>query len=97
MEALNQAALRISLQGAYDMSSGEALRRQLAPAERADAVTIDLTGVTYAGTTLLNALVTLRKRMRGRGNSGAIRLVGGSAGIRKVLTITRLDQVFDVA
>lgn len=97
MEGLRLAALTVRLQGEYDLSSHEALRRQLAGAERAEAVTIDLSEVSYAGTTLLNALLTLRKRMRQRGNSGTIRLVGGSAGIRKVLTITRLDRVFDVA
>lgn len=97
MEGLHQAAVTISLQGAYDISSRERLRRVLLPAERADRAVIDLSQVTYAGTTLLNALIHLRKRMRAHGRPGAIRLVGSNAGIRRVLTITRLDGVFEVA
>lgn len=97
MEGLHQAAVTVSLEGAYDISSRDTLRRLLAPAEGADQAVIDLSGVTYAGTTLLNALLNLRKRMRKHGTQGAIRLVGSSANIRKVLTITRLDRVFEVA
>lgn len=97
MEGLHQAAVTISLQGAYDISSREDLRRLLAPAEQADAAVIDLSNVTYAGTTLLNALLHLRKCMRDRGNRGAIRLVGSSESIRRILTVTRLDNVFEIA
>lgn len=97
MEGLHQAAVTISLQGAYDISSREDLRRLLAPAEQADAAVIDLSNVTYAGTTLFNALLHLRKRMRDRGNRGAIRLVGSSESIRRILTVTRLDNLFEIA
>ena len=97
MGGLNPAAITISLEGAYDISSRDALRRLFAPVERADAAIIDLSAVTYADTTLLNALLNLRERMRARGNNGAIRLVGSSANMRKILTITRLDRLFEVA
>lgn len=97
MEALHQAAVIVSLQGAYDINSGNALRRLLATGEAADQVVVDLSAVTYAGTTLINALLNLRKNMRKHGSSGAIRLIGSSANIRRVLTITRLDRVFEVA
>lgn len=97
MEGLHQAAVTVSLQGAYDISSRNALRRMLAQAEEADQAIIDISAVTYAGTTLINALLNLRKSMRKHGHEGAIRLVGSSANIRKVLTITRLDRVFEVA
>ena len=97
MEGFDRAAITVALQGAYDISSSERLRRSLAPAERAEAAVIDLSGVTYAGTTLLNGLLHLRKRMQTRGHRGAIRLVGSSANIRRILTITHLDRVFDVA
>lgn len=96
MEGLHQAAVTVSLQGAYDISSRNTLRRVLAPAEAADQAIIDLSAVTYAGTTLINALLNLRKRMRKHGREGVIRLVGSSANIRRVLTITRLDRVFEV-
>ncbi|HET9096972.1 MAG TPA: STAS domain-containing protein [Candidatus Baltobacteraceae bacterium] len=97
MEGLHQAAVTVSLKGEYDINSRNALRRLLASAEGADQAIIDLSAVTYAGTTLINALLNLRKRMRKQGREGAIRLVGSSANIRKVLTITRLDRVFEVA
>lgn len=97
MERSHQAAITVSLKGEYDISSRNALRRLLASAEDADQAIIDLSAVTYAGTTLINALLNLRKRMRKQGREGAIRLVGSSANIRKVLTITRLDRVFEIA
>lgn len=96
MDGYHQAAVTISLQGALDITARETLRRQLSKAENADQAIIDLSGVTYAGTTLLNALLGLRKHMRAHGTPGAIRLVGTSAHIRKVLTITNLDRVFEV-
>jgi len=97
MEALELAAVLVSLDGDFDISSRDTLRKLLAKAEQADAAVIDLSGVTYAGTTLLNALISLRKRMRLHGREGAIRLVGSSAHMRKLLTITALDRVFEVA
>lgn len=97
MKGLQQAVVTVFLQGAYDISSRNALRRLLAGAQDSDRAIIDLSAVTYAGTTLINALLGLRKRMRKHGGEGAIRLVGSSANIRKVLTITRLDRVFEVA
>jgi len=97
MEALEQAAVLVSLEGDFDISSRDTLRKLLARAEQADTAVIDLSGVTYAGTTLLNALLSLRKRMRLHGREGAIRLVGSSTHMRKLLTITALDRLFDVA
>jgi anti-anti-sigma factor len=97
MDEYRSAAVVISLRGALDITARDTLRRQLSPAENAEEAVIDLSGVTYAGTTLLNALLGLRKRMRTRGRSGAIRLVGTSSNLRRVLTITNLDRVFDVA
>lgn len=87
----------VSLKGVYDINSRDALRRLLAPAETAEEAIIDLSGVTYAGTTLFNALISLHKKMRNRGNTGAIRLVGSSAHVRRLLTITCLDHLFEVA
>jgi anti-anti-sigma factor len=97
MQGLQQAAVTVSLRGEFDISSGDSLRRELARAEYADAAIIDLSGVTYAGTTLLNALLALQKSMRKHGGEGAIRIVGTSPHLRKVLTITSLDRLFEVA
>jgi anti-anti-sigma factor len=97
MAASEQTAVTIALRGALDINSREALRRQLSAAQNADQVVIDLSNVTYAGTTLINALLALRQNMRRRGTSGRIRLIGADAQLRKILAITCLDSIFDVA
>jgi anti-anti-sigma factor len=97
MDALHEGHVCVSLAGAYDISSQPALRRLLSPAERADAAVIDMSQVTYGGTTLFNALIALRKSMRRHGGSGAIRLVGTSPHMRKLLAVTCLDRLFEVA
>jgi anti-anti-sigma factor len=97
MKGSNLSAVALSLEGAFDVSSVSALRRLFAPAERADTVVIDLSGVTYAGTTLFNALIRLRKSMRQHGGAGAIRLVGASSHMRRLLAVTSLDRLFEVA
>lgn len=96
MQGLQQAAVTVSLQGAFDITSREALRRQLSKAEKAQEAIIDVSGVTYAGTTLFNALIVLHKNMRKHGSEGAIRIIGSSAHVRKLLTITCLDHIFEV-
>lgn len=97
MDALCEAAATVSLQGALDITASEALKRELLPLETADRAVIDLSRVTYAGTTLLNALLALRKSMKQHGARGGIRLVGASPHVRRLLTITNLDRVFEVA
>jgi anti-anti-sigma factor len=97
MEALQKGAIALSLEGAFDVSSQLALKRQLSVAERADAAIIDISQVTYAGTTLFNALIALRKAMRRHGGTGAIRLTGTNAHMRKLLAVTCLDRLFEVA
>jgi anti-anti-sigma factor len=93
---VSEATIRIALSGAYDISSSDSLRYLLAAGERAAGVIVDVSGVTYAGTTLLNALLHLRSRMRANGKEGVIRLAGTSPQLRKILRITHLDRVFDV-
>lgn len=97
MKGSNKSAVALSLEGAFDVSSLPALRRLLAEAERADEAVIDISRVTYAGTTLFNALIGLHKTMRRHGGSGAIRLVGSSAHMRRLLAVTSLDRLFEVA
>jgi anti-anti-sigma factor len=87
----------LSLEGAFDVSSLPALKRLLSRAERADAAVIDISRVTYAGTTLFNALIGLHKSMKRHGGSGAIRLVGTSAHMRRLLAVTSLDRLFEIA
>jgi anti-anti-sigma factor len=96
MPVFHEALVTIALRGAYDISSADALRRALSRGIYADTVIVDVSAVTYAGTTLLNALLDLRARMREHGSAGVIRLVGSSASLRRILSITRLDRVFDV-
>ncbi|HKU68541.1 MAG TPA: STAS domain-containing protein [Candidatus Baltobacteraceae bacterium] len=97
MEPLRSGAVTVSLHGDIDVSSARALKRLLSEAEDADAAVIDLSDVTYAGTTLFNALIALHKNMRRHGGEACIRIVGSSAQMRRLLTITCLDNLFDVA
>jgi anti-anti-sigma factor len=97
MEALHKGAVTVSLRGDFDISSARALAQLLAEAEDADAAIIDVSNVTYAGTTLFNALIALHNTMRRRGGKGSIRIVGSSAHMRRLLTITCLDDLFEVA
>lgn len=96
MDTLRRPAVAISLHGDIDIDTVKTLRRRLAPAETADEAIIDLSQVTYAGTTLINGLLDLRKRMLKHGAAGAIHLVGSSPHFRKVLTITKLDRIFQI-
>jgi anti-anti-sigma factor len=97
METLHRGVVSVSLQGEFDVSSGRKLRQILSRAEFADAAIVDISNVTYAGTTLFNALIALRESMRKHGGEGAIRIVGSSAHMRRLLTITCLDHLFEVA
>jgi anti-anti-sigma factor len=97
MHTLDRGVVTISLDGDIDVCSRRKLRQLLSQAEFADAAIVDISNVTYAGTTLFNALIALRESMRRHGGEGAIRIVGSSAHMRRLLTITCLDHLFEVA
>jgi anti-anti-sigma factor len=90
-------AVVIALHGELDISRESDLDRALAGAEWANRATLDLSRVSFASTTLLNAVLRLRRKMRGHGRAGAIRIVGCAPHVRRIFRLTRLDTLFEVA
>lgn len=60
-----------------------------------EVLTIDAHGVGFAGSSAINALVRARATALAQGTE--LRLGPVSASLDRVLAITRLDQVFDIA
>lgn len=94
--ALREDGPTIYLEGEIDISRQGDLERLLRPAERSDSATLDFTRVSFASTTLLNAVIRLHNHMREHGGAGKIRIVGCAPHVRRVLTLTHLDSVFEI-
>lgn len=85
----------ITLAGEFDIYSADALVQALAPAnDRADVV-VDLTAVRYLDSTALTAFIRMRKR-RTIANLGPCRLVGLNANLRRLFSVTHLDEVWPI-
>ncbi len=84
----------ISLQGDWDIARRDELERLLTPAydEPGDLI-VDLQTVNYADSTILAALILLRKR-RGTKGLPLPRLVIGTRQVRRLFSIAGLDQAF---
>lgn len=81
-------------QGEIDLATGPDLRHQLAEAtgRPSPRVLVDLTAVTFMDSTGLNALVRALRTAQAAG--GDIRLVGACARVRRVIDLSRLDELF---
>ena len=55
---------------------------------------LDFSGVAYASSTMLQQLVTLRRKMQSRG--GVLTLVHVGSYVREVLVTTKLQQILDI-
>jgi anti-anti-sigma factor len=63
--------------------------------ETESVVILDLSGVRYVDTTLLNALIRIRNHAKRGSGNGAIRLVAHpSNNVRRLLAITKFDRIF---
>jgi anti-anti-sigma factor len=85
----------IPLCGELDTDSANALRARLAQASidfDGEAVTLDMSGVTFIDSTGLGILVGATRSMRSTG--GDIRLAGCRPGMVRVLSIAGLDRFF---
>lgn len=94
---LSQNGITITLEGEIDISRERELERVLEPAEWAERATLDFSRVSFASTTLINAVIRLHNHMREHGRSGAIRIVGCKPHVKRVLSLAHLDSVFDIA
>lgn len=84
----------IGLKGDWDISRRDELERLLEPAYAWPAgVVIDMSGVDYADSTILAALVVLRNRRRSK-KLPLPALVVASRQVRRLLSISGLDEAF---
>jgi anti-sigma B factor antagonist len=96
VESPADASVVFALCGDFDISSKAALSRALdSTGDGAAAVTIDLSETTFLDASTLAVLAKLQRQRQERGAS-AVRVVGPNPHVRKILSITKLDRVFDV-
>ncbi|HET9393086.1 MAG TPA: STAS domain-containing protein [Candidatus Rubrimentiphilum sp.] len=84
----------VRLEGDWDIARRDELERLLGPVSDAPSeVILDLASVNYADSTILAELVVLRNRRRTK-NLPLPRLVIGSPQVRRLFSISGLDQAF---
>jgi anti-anti-sigma factor len=88
-----QADRRIELDGEYDLSRKDELTSIFASLEPDGPATIDLTKVSYVDSTFLHVLATLHFRLKEHG----VTLVGANSQVRRLLSIVKFDQLFQIA
>lgn len=85
---------RLELDGEYDLARKEELASLFAALDPNGAVEVDLSRVTYLDSMVLNELAILATRCQG--GSNAVTLTGPNQYIRRILRITRFDELFRV-
>lgn len=84
----------IAVQGELDLSNTPLFRDVLNNIESAPLVILDLSELTFIDSTGIGAIAQFGKRIRDAG--GALHVVAKHTAVRKVLSITSLDQHFPV-
>lgn len=84
----------VSLHGELDLSNAHLLRAALEKVPLVSLVAIDMSDLTFIDSTGLGAIAQFGKRVRDA--DGGLYLVVTRPAIRKVLSITSLDQHFSV-
>ena len=90
--------VRVSFHGgdALDAANAAEIKHAVLPAlADASSVVIDLGGVDFIDSAGVGVLVAVYKTMRSRG--GRARYCGLRPGVRAVLAIIRLDEIFEIA
>jgi anti-anti-sigma factor len=93
---LSDRGVTITLEGEIDISREIELERTLRPAEWADRATLDFSNVSFASTTLINAIVRLHNHIRQHGRTGTIRIIGCAPHVKRVLKLAHLDSIFEI-
>ena len=88
------AVVTIRLSGEFDIATRDRLASLLRPAELADTAIIDMSETTYMDSTALSCLIHLKKQLLQR--DGAVHLVGVRPNVRRVFTICKLDELFEI-
>lgn len=83
------------LEGDIDIASSMTLREELLQAapDGSEHVVVDLSGVGFMDSSGLAALVGIWKAVR---DHGSFRIAGPNATVTRVLTITGMEDVFDI-
>jgi anti-sigma B factor antagonist len=93
LEAVDGCAVVIAI-GEIDIHTSAALREALTTAaETSDRIILDLSDVTFLDSTGIGVMVHALNLSRKR-SGGSLCLVGPQAVVRRVLTVTRLNEVF---
>jgi anti-anti-sigma factor len=86
----------VIVSGELDLTTCDALQQHVAVlVDPRHLVTIDLRDVTFMDSTGLRALWTIHQNLLASG--GHLRLKSPSDSVRRVLEITRLEAIFDIA
>lgn len=80
--------------GEFDVAQAERLNDVLAVAAKAESVVLDLSSVTYMDSTMLNALVTFRRRRAELGYHDHVPIEGAGPLIRRLFSLVHLDKIF---
>jgi anti-anti-sigma factor len=85
----------VTLKGEYDISRAHELDEVFAGAHQAKKVVIDFRLVTYIDSTVLTKLLQLKKSLSLPGQSDVIELRNVSPTVRRVFTVSGLDDLFE--
>ncbi|MFC4908556.1 STAS domain-containing protein [Actinomadura gamaensis] len=86
----------VTATGELDLYTAPRLQAALAALlrDRADRITVDLSGVEFCDSTGMNVLLSAMKRIKEQG--GALELAAPRPAVRRILQVTGLDTVFTV-
>lgn len=95
MSELSDDQLTIHVEGRFDYSLHQRFRQCYEQLETAPAAyTVDLGKATYMDSSALGMLLLLREH--GGGDDAKVRLVNCSPDVRKILTISNFEQLFEI-
>jgi anti-anti-sigma factor len=83
----------VRLLGDLDLNVRSQLTFSLDPLVYSSIAIIDATDVTFADTTLLNAVIRLVRERRTSGNDVPLRIAGASASVRHLFALTHIDRI----
>ncbi len=93
--AYDERTNALTLSGEWDFAGKDELRTLTARLHGSPVATIDLCGVGFMDSSVINEIFRTYKRLAAEG--GRLRLVVGDERIERLLQITQVDQVMEVA
>ncbi len=91
----NNEGLTIHIAGRFDFSAHQSFRRTYEELPKApESYTVDLADTTYMDSSALGMLLLLRDHAGG--DEAHVRLVNCHENVRKILTISNFEQLFEI-